>query len=228
MIYLTASHLHQPPAGLCSAERFAPATCEATVENSPYLVIFNGMWWDMTKNRMDISTIMVQNCVEWLEFLYTPHPIMDSNILVKYTMFKWVRWYRFFCQVPMMFKKWFWKSSKIVCTWHSTRIKTMRKPEISRKASWPAFVFELPQLLFFDLAEPRRHKAAVVNCSCSLQKPSKSAKKRAKKASSFLGSSPQHSTPHIRRIPGEHWPNFFGQGSSADTPWDASQSICLP
>ena len=54
----------------------------------------------MTKNRMDISTIMVQNCVEWLEFLYTPHPIMDSNILVKYTMFKWVRWYRFFLPGP--------------------------------------------------------------------------------------------------------------------------------
>ena len=57
----------------------------------------------MTKNRMDISTIMVQYCVEWLEFLYTPHPMMDSNILVKYTMFKWVRWYRFFfAKVPMM------------------------------------------------------------------------------------------------------------------------------
>lgn len=87
----------------------------------------------------------------------------------------------------------------------------MRKPEIIRKASWPAFVSELPQLLFFDLAKPRRHKAAVVNCSCGLQKPSKSAKKRAKKASSFLGSSPQHSpfTPYT----GYYWvsigPTFF-------------------
>ena len=229
MIYLTASHLHQPPAGLCSAERFAPATCEATVENSPYLVIFNGMWWDMTKNRMDISTIMVQYCVEWLEFLYTPHPMMDSNILVKYTMFKWVRWYRFFFARSLWCKK---NGSENHQELYALDTPLGSKPCGNQKSFGKRrdLLSFLSFLSFFFLTwqsqgDTRLPSSTAVAVFKSHQNQPRNGRRRP-----HLSWGRRLSTARLRRIPGiTGWAlaQLF-LSSSADTPWDASQSICLP
>lgn len=175
---------------------------------------------------------MVQYCVEWLEFFYTPHPIMDSNTLVKYTMFKLVRWYRFFFAKSLWCKQFGSENhQKLYALDTPLGSKPCRNQKsFGKRRDLLSF---LSFLSFFFLTwqsqgDTRLPSSTAVAVFKSHQNQPRNGRRRP-----HLSWGRRLSTAHpvhvvYRVLPGEHWPNFFCQGSSADTPWDASQSICLP